>query len=126
MSTINNKPLTISLQNIHTLYCKYIDQYILQHLPKTIVNEVNILLGMKSAIDAYKYLDNKLNDYNNHRKNNTTAGGSTGNINVMVVSDKDNNQKKDHSSNNNNNNNNSTISSLIDKKPYIIEDEKDR
>ncbi len=111
----NNKPLTISLQNLNTLYCKYLEQFILQHLPKTIVNEVNILLGMKSAIEAYKYLDNKLNHNidnnilnniknerksssshsNNNNNDTTTGGGSAGNI--IITREKDNHQKDNNS-----------------------------
>jgi hypothetical protein len=37
------------------------NQFILQHLPKDIYNEVVNLLSLKSAVETYRFLDKLLN-----------------------------------------------------------------
>lgn len=45
-----SRPITISLENLNSLYFKFINQFVLQYLPKDTYNDVVNLLSLKSAV----------------------------------------------------------------------------
>ncbi len=57
-----SKTITISIETLNSLYCKFLNKYVLQYLPKNLFNDVSTLITMKSPIEAFKQLDKMLNN----------------------------------------------------------------
>lgn len=55
-----SKTVTISLENLNTLYIRFLNHFVVQYLPKNVYNEIAVLLTIRSAVEAYKYLDRVL------------------------------------------------------------------